>query len=154
MAGSVNKVILVGNLGADPEVKQFQNGGQVCNLRIATSETWRDKASGERKEKTEWHAVAIFSEGLVKVAQNYLKKGSKVYLEGKLQTREWEDKEGNKRWTTEIVARDLQMLGRRGEGGGGEYSGGGGEGGDGGGDFGGAASSGPEGSGGSDEIPF
>ncbi|MFN3610357.1 MAG: single-stranded DNA-binding protein [Hyphomonas sp.] len=130
MAGSVNKVILVGNLGADPEVKQFQNGGQVCNLRIATSETWRDKASGERKEKTEWHTVAIFSEGLVKVAQNYLKKGSKVYLEGKLQTRKWQDKDGNDRYTTEIVLQGfdatLVMLDGRGEGGGASAGGGGG----------------------------
>ena len=128
MAGSVNKVILVGNLGADPEVKQFQNGGQVCNLRIATSETWRDKASGERKEKTEWHTVAIFSEGLVKVAQNYLKKGSKVYLEGKLQTRKWQDKDGNDRYTTEIVLQGfdatLVMLDGRGEGGGASAGGG------------------------------
>ena len=128
MAGSVNKVILVGNLGADPEVKQFQNGGQVCNLRIATSETWRDKASGEKKEKTEWHTVAIFSEGLVRVAQSYLKKGSKVYLEGKLQTRKWQDKDGNDRYTTEIVLQGfdatLVMLDGRGEGGG--ASGGGG----------------------------
>jgi len=130
MAGSVNKVILVGNLGADPEVKQFQNGGQVCNLRIATSETWRDKASGEKKEKTEWHSVAIFSEGLVRVAQNYLKKGSKVYLEGKLQTRKWQDKDGNDRYTTEIVLQGfdatLVMLDGRGEGGGATSGGGGG----------------------------
>ncbi len=122
MAGSVNKVILIGNLGADPEVRQFQNGGQVCNLRIATSETWRDKATGERKEKTEWHNVAIFSEGLVKVAQSYLRKGSKVYLEGKLQTRKWQDKDGNDRYTTEIVLQgydaQLVMLDGRGEGGG------------------------------------
>ncbi|MBY9066806.1 single-stranded DNA-binding protein [Hyphomonas sp. WL0036] len=130
MAGSVNKVILVGNLGADPEVRQFQNGGQVCNLRIATSETWRDKASGERKEKTEWHTVAIFSEGLIKVAQSYLKKGSKVYLEGKLQTRKWQDKDGNDRYTTEIVLQGfdatLVMLDGRGEGGGMGGGGGGG----------------------------
>ena len=129
MAGSVNKVILVGNLGADPEVRQFQNGGQVCNLRIATSETWRDKATGERKEKTEWHAVAIFSEGLIKVAQSYLKKGSKVYLEGKLQTRKWQDKDGNDRYTTEIVLQGfdatLVMLDGRGEGGGASSGGGG-----------------------------
>ncbi|MFN3314102.1 MAG: single-stranded DNA-binding protein [Hyphomonas sp.] len=130
MAGSVNKVILVGNLGADPEVKQFQNGGQVCNLRIATSETWRDKASGEKKEKTEWHTVAIFSEGLVRVAQSYLKKGSKVYLEGKLQTRKWQDKDGNDRYSTEIVLQGfdatLVMLDGRGEGGGASSGGGGG----------------------------
>ena len=122
MAGSVNKVILIGNLGEDPEVKQFQNGGQVCNLRIATSENWRDKATGEKKEKTEWHAVSIFSEGLIKVAQSYLKKGSKVYIEGKLQTRKWQDKDGNDRYTTEIVLQGydaaLVMLDGRGEGGG------------------------------------
>lgn len=129
MAGSVNKVILVGNLGADPEVKQFQNGGQVCNLRIATSENWRDKATGEKKEKTEWHAVSIFSEGLIKVAQSYLKKGSKVYIEGKLQTRKWQDKDGNDRYTTEIVLQGfdatLVMLDGRGEGGGASSGGGG-----------------------------
>ena len=103
MAGSVNKVIVVGNLGADPEVKSFQNGGQVANLRIATSESWKDRQSGERKEKTEWHSVAIFSEGLVGVAQRFLRKGSKVYIEGKLQTRKWADQQGNDRYTTEIV---------------------------------------------------
>jgi single-strand DNA-binding protein len=103
MSGSVNKVILVGNLGADPEVKQFQNGNQVCNLRIATADTWKDKTSGERRERTEWHTVAIYSEGLVRVAQNYLKKGSKVYIEGKLQTRKWQDQSGADRYTTEIV---------------------------------------------------
>lgn len=100
---SVNKVILVGNLGADPETKSFANGGKVCNLRIATSETWKDKNSGERKEKTEWHSVAIFSEGLADVADRYLKKGSKVYIEGKLQTRKWQDQSGNDRYSTEIV---------------------------------------------------
>ena len=103
MSGSVNKVILVGNLGADPEVRQFQNGGQVCNLRIATSGTWKDKNTGERRERTEWHTVAIFSECLVRVAQNYLRKGSKVYLEGKLQTRKWQDQSGNDRYSTEVV---------------------------------------------------
>lgn len=103
MSGSVNKVIIVGNLGNDPEVRQFPNGGSVCNLSIATSETWKDKNTGERKEKSEWHRVAIFSEGLVKVAQNYLKKGSKVYLEGKLQTRKWQDQSGADKYTTEIV---------------------------------------------------
>jgi len=100
---SVNKVILVGHLGADPEVRTFQNGGQVCNLRLATSETWRDKNSGERRERTEWHAVAIFSEGLVKVAEKYLRKGSKVYIEGQLQTRKWQDQSGNDRYSTEVV---------------------------------------------------
>ena len=103
MAGSVNKVILVGNLGADPESRSFQNGGKVVNLRIATSETWKDKASGERKEKTEWHSVAIFNEGLASTAEKYLRKGSKVYLEGKLQTRKWQDSSGADRYATEIV---------------------------------------------------
>lgn len=103
MAGSVNKCIIVGNLGADPEVKSFQNGGRVCNLRIATSESWKDKNSGERKERTEWHSIAILSDGLVGVAERFLRKGSKVYLEGKLQTRKWSDQSGNDRYTTEIV---------------------------------------------------
>ena len=123
MAGSVNKVILVGNLGRDPEVRQFQNGGQVCNLSIATSETWKDRNTGERKEKTEWHRVAIFSEGLVRIAQSYLKKGSKVYLEGQLETRKWQDQNGQDRYSTEVVLRNynsaLTMLdGREGAGGG------------------------------------
>lgn len=103
MAGSINKVMLIGNLGADPEVRSFQNGGSVCNLRIATSENWKDKNTGERKEKTEWHSVAIFQEGLVNIAQQYLKKGSKVYIEGKLQTRKWQDQSGADRYSTEIV---------------------------------------------------
>jgi single-strand DNA-binding protein len=103
MAGSVNRVILVGNLGADPEVRSFQSGGKVCNLRVATSETWKDKNSGERKEKSEWHSVAIFSDGLVTVAEKYLHKGSKVYIEGKLSTRKWQDQSGADRYTTEIV---------------------------------------------------
>ena len=103
MAGSVNKVILIGNLGADPEVRSFQNGGKVCNLRIATSETWKDKNSGERREKTEWHTVAVFSEGLVRVCEQYLRKGSKVYLEGALATRKWQDQSGNDRYSTEVV---------------------------------------------------
>ncbi|SEL89476.1 single-strand binding protein [Roseovarius azorensis] len=123
MAGSVNKVILIGNLGRDPEVRTFQNGGKVCNLRIATSETWKDKATGERRERTEWHTVAIFSEGLVRVAEQYLRKGSKVYLEGKLQTRKWQDQSGQDRYSTEIVLQgfdaSLVMLDGRGEGGGG-----------------------------------
>ncbi|MEL6473229.1 MAG: single-stranded DNA-binding protein [Pseudomonadota bacterium] len=123
MAGSVNKVILVGNLGADPEVRQFQNGGQVCNLSIATSENWKDKQSGERREKTEWHRVAIFSEGLVRVAQSYLRKGSKVYLEGQLETRKWQDQNGVDKYTTEIVLRgynsNLTMLDGRADGAGG-----------------------------------
>ncbi|MDZ7588672.1 MAG: single-stranded DNA-binding protein [Parasphingorhabdus sp.] len=100
---SVNKVIIVGNLGADPEVRSFNNGGKVCNLRIATSENWKDRTTGERKEKTEWHSVAIFSEGLAGVAEKYLRKGSKVYIEGKLQTRKWQDQSGNDRYSTEVV---------------------------------------------------
>ncbi len=122
MAGSVNKVILVGNLGRDPEVRSFQNGGKVCNLRIATSETWRDKASGERKERTEWHSVAIFNENLAKIAEQYLKKGSKVYIEGQLETRKWQDQSGADRYSTEVVLRpfngSLTLLDGRGEGGG------------------------------------
>lgn len=102
MAGSVNKVILVGNLGADPEVKSFQNGGRIANIRIATSESWKDRATGERKERTEWHNVVIQSEGLVGVVERFLKKGSKVYIEGSLRTRKWQDRDGNDRYTTEI----------------------------------------------------
>ncbi len=100
---SLNKVCLIGNLGADPEVRSFQNGGKVCNLRIATSETWKDKATGERKEKSEWHTVAIFGDGLAGVAERYLRKGSKVYIEGKLATRKWQDKDGADRYSTEVV---------------------------------------------------
>lgn len=103
MAGSINKVILIGNLGADPEVRSFQNGGKVCNLRIATSETWKDKNTGERKERTEWHTVAVFQDGLVRVCEQYLRKGSKVYIEGQLQTRKWQDQSGADRYSTEIV---------------------------------------------------
>ena len=112
MAGSVNRVILLGNLGADPEVRTFNNGGKVCNLRIATSESWKDKNSGEKKERTEWHQVAIFSEGLVRVAEQYLRKGSKVYIEGKLQTRKWQDQQGNDRYSTEIALQgfDAKMV--------------------------------------------
>jgi len=132
MAGSVNKVILVGNLGADPEVKSFQNGGKVCNLRIATSESWKDRNTGEKKERTEWHSVAIFSEGLAGVAERYLRKGSKVYLEGSLRTRKWQDQSGNDRYTTEIVLQGpgavMTMLdgapGGGGQAGGGSRSGG------------------------------
>jgi single-strand DNA-binding protein len=105
MAGSVNKVILVGNLGRDPEVRTFQNGGKVCNLRIATNETWRDKTSGEKRERVEYHSVAIFSEPLAKIAEQYLRKGSKVYLEGQLETRKWQDQSGNDRYSTEVVLR-------------------------------------------------
>jgi len=145
MAGSVNKVILVGNLGADPEVRSFQNGGKVCNLRIATSESWKDRMSGERKDRTEWHSVAIFSEGLAGVAERYLRKGSKVYVEGQLRTRKWQDNNGNDRYTTEVVLQGpgavLTMLdgapggGQGGSGGsGGGWSGGGARSGGGGGD--------------------
>ncbi len=102
MAGSVNKVIIVGNLGADPEVKSFQNGGRICNLRLATSENWKDKQTGEKKERTEWHSVTLQNDGLVGVAERYLKKGSKVYIEGQLRTRKWQDQSGNDRYTTEI----------------------------------------------------
>lgn len=103
MAGSINKVILIGNLGADPEVRHTQDGRPICNLRIATSENWRDKQSGERRERTEWHRVVIFNEGLCKIAEQYLRKGSKVYLEGQLQTRKWEDQQGQERYSTEVV---------------------------------------------------
>ena len=105
MAGSVNKVILIGNLGADPDVRTFQNGGKVCNLRIATSETWKDKQSGEKKERTEWTSVAIFNENLARLAEQYLRKGSKVYLEGKLETRKWQDQSGQDKYSTEVVLR-------------------------------------------------
>ena len=122
MAGSVNKVILIGNLGRDPEVRNFPNGGKVCNLRIATSENWKDRNTGERREKTEWHSVAIFKEGLVRVAEQYLRKGSKVYLEGQLQTRKWQDQSGNDRYSTEVVLQGfgstLTMLDGRGDSGG------------------------------------
>ncbi|MGV8987451.1 MAG: single-stranded DNA-binding protein [Cypionkella sp.] len=127
MAGSVNKVIIVGNLGRDPEVRSFPNGGKVVNLRIATSETWRDKASGERKERTEWHSVAIFNEALGKIAEQYLKKGSTVYIEGQLETRKWQDQSGADKYTTEIVLRqfrgELTLLGGRDGGSGGGQSG-------------------------------
>ena len=163
MAGSVNKVILVGNLGADPEIRRLNSGDPVVNIRIATSETWRDKNSGERKERTEWHNVVIFNDSLAKVAEQYLKKGMKVYVEGQLQTRKWQDQSGQDRYTTEVVLQkfrgELQMLDSRnqGEGGGqvsydrGSRSGGGS-------DFG---QSGPGGGGGrggarelDDDIPF
>jgi single-strand DNA-binding protein len=158
MAGSVNKVILVGNLGKDPEIRTLNSGDRVANLRIATSETWRDKASGERKEKTEWHQVVIFNDNLVKVAESYLRKGSTVYIEGSLQTRKYTDQQGNEKYSTEIVLQkfrgELTMLGGRGgagdsddASGGGGYSRGGdygrSGGGGGGGDFGGGRSSAP-----------
>jgi single-strand DNA-binding protein len=122
MAGSVNKVILVGNLGKDPESRSFANGGKVVSFSLATSENWKDKSSGERKEKTEWHNVSIFSEGLARVAEQYLKKGSKVYIEGQLETRKWQDQSGNDRYTTDVVLRNFNssmvLLDGRGEGGG------------------------------------
>ena len=125
MAGSVNKVILIGNLGADPEVRRTQDGRPIVNLRVATSDTWRDKATGERRERTEWHRVVIFSEGLAKVAEQYLKKGSKVYLEGALQTRKWQDQSGQDRYSTEVVLQgfnsQLTMLDKAGGGGGGDF---------------------------------
>ena len=174
MAGSLNKVMLIGNLGADPEIRSFQNGGKVANLRIATSEQWKDRNTGERQERTEWHTVAIFSEGLVNVVERFLKKGSKVYIEGKLQTRKWQDQNGQDRYSTEIVLRGfdgtLTMLdgpqGGSGGGGGGQRGGGyGGGGGSSGGDQGGwnqggGGSSGGGSGGGSnyddldDDIPF
>ncbi len=162
MAGSVNKVILIGNLGRDPEVRSFPNGGKVVNLRIATSERWRDKATGENKERTEWHSVAIFNENLGRIAEQYLQKGSTVYIEGQLETRKWQDQSGQDRYSTEVVLRqfrgELTLLGGRGDssGGGGDYDQ------DRGGSFGGGGSSGGGGGGrGSmggggldDEIPF
>ncbi|MCZ8018537.1 single-stranded DNA-binding protein [Novosphingobium sp.] len=176
MAGSVNKVILIGNLGQDPEVKSFQNGGRIANLRIATSESWKDKNTGERKERTEWHTVVLQSDGLVGVAERYLRKGSKVYIEGQLRTRKWQDQSGNDRYTTEISVGGnqgvLTMLdgapggGQGGGAGGGQRSGGSDWGGgsgqrSGGGDFGGGASAGGMGGGRGgfaddldDDIPF
>ena len=162
MAGSVNKVILVGNLGRDPEVRSFQNGGKVVNLRIATSENWKDRATGERKEKTEWHSVAIFNENVGRIAEQYLKKGSKVYVEGSLETRKWQDQSGQDRYTTEVVIRNfggqLTLLDGRGEGGGGGFEDqGGGYGSDRGGSSGGGYGGGRSGGGGSDlddDIPF
>ncbi len=159
MAGSVNKVILVGNLGADPEIRHTQDGRPIANLRIATSESWRDKSSGERREKTEWHRVVIFNEGLCRIAEQYLKKGSKVYLEGQLQTRKWQDQAGQDRYSTEIVLQgfnsQLTMLDGR-QGGAEERQGGSA----GGGDFGRSSALGGKGEGASfdkeldDEIPF
>ncbi|MTH78570.1 single-stranded DNA-binding protein [Paracoccus aestuariivivens] len=169
MAGSVNKVILIGNLGQDPEIRTFPNGGKVANLRIATSETWKDRNSGERKERTEWHTVAIYSEPLVRVAEQFLKKGSKIYVEGQLETRKWQDQQGNDRYSTEVALRpfrsELTMLdGRAGGGGGGRddsYGGGYDSGPSSGGGYSsgrGGSSSGGQSSGGrpdfDDEIPF
>ncbi|MBR9864586.1 MAG: single-stranded DNA-binding protein [Rhodobacteraceae bacterium] len=173
MAGSLNKVMLIGNLGRDPEVRSFPNGGKVCNLRIATSERWRDKNTGENRERTEWHQVSIFSEGLIRVCEQYLRKGSKVFVEGQLQTRKWQDQSGNDRYSTEVVLQGfngtLTMLdGRDGAGGGGggsqgggyDQGGGGGYGGgyDQGGGYGGGSQGGGSHGGGNsdldDEIPF
>ena len=172
MAGSVNKVILVGNLGRDPEVRHMNDGNPVVNLSLATSESWRDKNSGERREKTEWHRVVIFNEKLGEVAQKYLQKGSKVYIEGQLQTRKWTDQSGVEKYSTEVVLQrfrgELTMLDTRSGGGGGDFGGGsggssggggdygGGSGGGGGGDYGGGSGGGPSGGGGDldDEIPF
>ena len=145
MAGSVNKVILVGNLGRDPESRSFQNGGKVVNLRIATSESWKDRNSGEKKEKTEWHSVAIFNEGLANVAERFLRKGSKVYIEGQLQTRKWQDQQGQDKYSTEIVLQGFNSVLTMLDGpGGGQGGGGGRSGGDfgGGDDFGGGSGGG------------
>ncbi len=167
MAGSVNKVILIGNLGADPEIKSFQNGGKIANLRLATSENWKDRMTGERKERTEWHQVTINGEGLVGVVERYLKKGSKIYIEGSLRTRKWQDRDGNDRYTTEVVVAGMggtmTMLdgapGASGGGGGsrsgGDTWGGGSGGGNDGWDQGGGASGGASGgSGGGSKPPF
>lgn len=176
MAGSVNKVILVGNLGRDPEVRHTQDGKKIANLSVATSDSWKDKNTGERREKTEWHRVVIFNEGLSNIAEQYLRKGSKVYLEGALQTRKWTDKDGNDKYSTEVVLQGFNCVmtmldGRSGGGGGDDFGGGsGGSGGSGGGgDFGGGGAGGGSGGGGGaqggsgggapggdldDEIPF
>ncbi|NNC51909.1 MAG: single-stranded DNA-binding protein [Erythrobacter sp.] len=178
MAGSLNKVMLIGNLGADPEIRSFPNGGKVANLRIATSEQWKDRNTGERQERTEWHTVSIFSEGLINVVERFLRKGSKVFVEGQLQTRKWQDQQGNDRYSTEVVLRGfngtLTMLdgpggGQGGGGGGGsrggDYGGGGGQSGGGWNQGGGGQSSGGNGNGGGqgggsnyddldDDIPF
>ncbi|MBC7158926.1 MAG: single-stranded DNA-binding protein [Porphyrobacter sp.] len=165
MAGSLNKVMLIGNLGQDPEIKSFQNGGRICNLRIATSETWKDRQTGDRKERTDWHTVVLQSEGLVGVAERYLRKGSKVYIEGQLRTRKWQDQSGNDRYTTEVSVGGMNgvmtMLdGPGGGGGGGGQRGGGGEFERGGGGSRGETGGGPGGGGGSfaddldDDIPF
>lgn len=172
MAGSVNKVILVGNLGRDPEVRTFPSGGKVCNFSIATSENWKDRNTGERRERTEWHNIVLRSEGLVRVAEQYLRKGSKVYIEGQLQTRKWQDQSGQDRYTTEVSVggfdgKMVMLDGRSGGGGGGQGGYGGGDnGGYGGGGYGGGYDSGPQSGGGApqgggggrpdldDDIPF
>ena len=145
MAGSVNKVILIGNLGQDPEVKSFQNGGRIANLRIATSENWKDKNTGERKERTEWHTVVLQSEGLVGVAERYLRKGSKVYIEGSLRTRKWQDASGNDRYTTEVSVGGIGGVMTMRDGAPGGSGGGGGQRGGGGDVFGGGSSGGSRG---------
>ncbi len=157
MAGSVNKVILVGNLGRDPEIRTTNDGTKVANLSLATSESWRDRNSGERRERTEWHRVVIFNDRLVDVVEKYLNKGSKIYIEGQLQTRKWTDRDGQERYTTEVVLQrfrgELTMLDGRSGGGGGDFGGGGG----GGQDFGGGGGGAPSGGGAGDlddDIPF
>ena len=164
MAGSVNKVILIGNLGRDPEIRSMQNGGKVANLSLATSENWKDKNTGERREKTEWHRVVIFDDRLIDVVEKYVTKGSKLYIEGQLQTRKWTDKDGAEKYSTEVVLQrfrgELTMLDSKGSGGGGDYGGGGGvdyggSGGSGGGDGGGAGGgSQPPPADFDDDIPF
>ena len=167
MAGSVNKVILIGNLGADPEVKSFQNGGRIANLRIATSESWKDRQTGERRERTEWHSISVQSDGLVGVVERFLRKGSKIYVEGQLRTRKWQDQQGNDRYTTEVavggMGGKITMLDSAGEGQGGGRSNGGGRGNQGGNGWGSQGGSSDWGSGGGgggfgddldDDIPF
>ncbi|GGN49569.1 single-stranded DNA-binding protein [Novosphingobium indicum] len=169
MAGSVNKVILIGNLGADPEVKSFQNGGRIANLRIATSETWKDRQTGERRERTEWHSISVQSDGLVGIVERYLRKGSKIYVEGQLRTRKWQDQQGNDRYTTEVavggMGGKITMLDSAGEGQGGGRSNDGGRGNQGGNGWGSQGGSSDWGSGGGsggggfgddldDDIPF
>jgi len=160
MAGSVNKVILIGNLGRDPEVRTFQDGGKLCNLRVATSETWKDRNTGERRERTEWHNVTLRGDGLVRVAEQYLRKGSKIYVEGQLQTRKWQDQSGQDRYSTDVVVAGLggvlTMLDGRGDnaGGGGGGQDGGRDQGYGGGDYGGGAPAGRPSTDMDDEIPF
>jgi single-strand DNA-binding protein len=161
MSGTVNKVILIGNLGRDPEIRTTQDGSKITHLSVATTDTWRDRNSGERRERTEWHRVVIFNDKLGEVAEKYLRKGSKVYLEGSLQTRKWTDQSGQERYTTEVVLQryrgEMTMLDTRAGGGGGDFGGsGGGGGGGGGGDYGGGSSSGGGESAGDldDEIPF
>jgi single-strand DNA-binding protein len=160
MAGSVNKVILIGNLGRDPEFRSMQDGTRLANMSLATSETWRDKNSGERRERTEWHRVVVFNDHLVDVIEKYLRKGSKIYVEGQLQTRKWTDNQGQEKYSTEVVLQryrgELTMLDGRQDGGGGDYSGSSAGGGSGGGGSGGGGSAPPQSGGGDldDDIPF